>query len=342
MPLNRQTPVPLYYQLIVELREKVLKKLAPGALIPSERDLCEQFQVSRITVRKAVEELAANGELYKLHGKGTFKTKNTASSIRELTYVIYDISMAAYPGRERSIQVMAEVAERRGYHFVIRGFNSTAGHAGFRDFAFRENNGGYLVSVQELTEEDIAEIRRKRIPCVFMNQNEGYCVRAPMDQAGVLAAEWLKRHHAENALLFVPPLVLPNNREFLEAFRKTLGHSFPLDIREIPYSREAASSMMERILAEGEEPDALVCADDLIAAGASDVLTRRGLRAEVPLCGLNNTYLARELGFSSIDLHGEACARAAAELLADILEGKAPPLPYSIVIQPELKERTVQ
>ena len=50
MPLNRETPVPLYFQLIGELREKLLKKLDPGAMIPSERELCERFRVSRITV----------------------------------------------------------------------------------------------------------------------------------------------------------------------------------------------------------------------------------------------------------------------------------------------------
>ena len=193
MPLNRETPVPLYFQLIGELREKLLKKLDPGAMIPSERELCERFRVSRITVRKAIEELTVNGELYKLHGKGTFKTRNTASSIRELTYVIYDIGMAAYPGRERSIQAMAEVAEKRGYHFVIRGFNTSAGKTGFRDFAFRDVSGGYIISVQELTPEDIAEIRRKRIPCVFMNQSEGYSVRASLADAGVLAAKWVNR-----------------------------------------------------------------------------------------------------------------------------------------------------
>ena len=202
--------------------------------------------------------------------------------------------------------------------------------------------GAEAMVIAAKTEEDIAEIRRKRIPCVFMNQNEGYSVRAPMDQAGVLAAEWVKRNKAGDALLFVAPLSLPNNREFLEAFRKTLGADFPLEIREVPYSREAASRAMEQFLSEREAPGVLVCADDLIAAGASDVLTHRGIREKVPLCGLNNTYLAGELGFSSIDLHGEACARAAAELLADILEGKAPPPPWSIVIQPELKERTVQ
>ena len=340
MTLNRETPVPLYFQLIVELREKLLERLAPGAGIPSERELCERFQVSRITVRKAIEVLTASGELYKLQGKGTFKTRNSASPIRELTYVIYDIAMATYPGRERSIQAMAEVAERRGYHFVIRGFNAAAGNAGFRDFAFRENSGVYIISVQELTEVDIAGIHRKRIPCVFMNLNEGYNVCAPMDQAGALAAEWVKGLNVRKAMLFIPPPALPNNRDFLFAFRKKMGNDIQLAIREVPYRREEAAAVMEQLLSAGEAIGALVCADDLIAAGAADVLTKHGLRQEVPLCGLNNTSLARELRFTSIDLHGEKCALAAAELLADILEGKAPPSPYSIEIQPELKERT--
>ncbi len=342
MALHRDTPLPLYFQLMLEFREKVLKELKPGAVIPSERELCERFRVSRITVRKAMEELTAGGEIYKIHGKGTFKTSNPESSVRTLTYVIYDIAMAAYPGRERAIRAMAEVAERRGYHFVIRGFNAAAGNAGFRDFAFRENNGGCIISVQELTPEDIAEIRRRRIPCVFMNQSEGYSVRASFPAAGRLAAEWLKRRKVRTAALFVPSPDLPDNREYLESFRKTFDSAASLAIRELPYQREAASAALESLLDAGRIPEALVCADDLLAAGCSDVLARRGLRGKVSLCGLGNTCLAGEMGFSSIDLHSEECARTAAELLADVLEGKAPPAPYSIVIQPELRERTLQ
>ncbi len=339
MALNRETPVPLYFQLIGELREKLLKRLAPGAMIPSERELCERFRVSRITVRKALEELTVNGEIYKLHGKGTFKTRNTASSIRELVYVIYNIGMVSYPGRERSIQAMAEVAERRGCHFVIRGFNTSAGNAGFRDFAFREINGGYIISVQELTAEDLAEIRRKRIPCVFMNQSEGYSVRVPSADAGALAAKWVNRQKIRRIALLVPPLDLPDNRDFLAGFQKTLASGHQTELREVPYDRRESSAVMEQLLDSGFTPEAAVCADDLIAAGAADVLERKKLRRKVPLCGVNNTYLAEELNFSSVDLCTCRRSRAAAELLADILEGKAPPPPYSIIIKPELIER---
>lgn len=43
-----------------------------GTLIPSERELIENFNVSRITVRKAIEELVSKGFLTKVQGKGTY------------------------------------------------------------------------------------------------------------------------------------------------------------------------------------------------------------------------------------------------------------------------------
>lgn len=49
-----------------------MEEFRPDDLIPSERELMEQHQVSRITVRKAVEELVNEGYLYKIQGKGTY------------------------------------------------------------------------------------------------------------------------------------------------------------------------------------------------------------------------------------------------------------------------------
>ena len=41
-------------------------------LVPSERELMELYEVSRITIRRALDELSNAGYLYKVHGKGTF------------------------------------------------------------------------------------------------------------------------------------------------------------------------------------------------------------------------------------------------------------------------------
>lgn len=46
--------------------------LEANALLPSERELMESYNVSRITVRRAVDELEQEGYLYRVQGKGTF------------------------------------------------------------------------------------------------------------------------------------------------------------------------------------------------------------------------------------------------------------------------------
>ena len=73
--VDKDSPFTLYYQL----REKLAKKIAsrewkPGEKIPTEAELCETYSVSRITVRKAIEDLVHSGQLIKHQGKGTFVT----------------------------------------------------------------------------------------------------------------------------------------------------------------------------------------------------------------------------------------------------------------------------
>lgn len=43
-----------------------------GEKIPSERELCKQFEISRMTVRQAINDLAKDGKVYREKGRGTF------------------------------------------------------------------------------------------------------------------------------------------------------------------------------------------------------------------------------------------------------------------------------
>jgi len=53
------------------------KEYAPGQLLPSERDLMQIYNVSRLTVREAINRLVAQGMVKKKQGKGTFVNEPT-------------------------------------------------------------------------------------------------------------------------------------------------------------------------------------------------------------------------------------------------------------------------
>lgn len=71
--INRGIPVPYYYQLEGLLRAEIQGgRWGPDEAILSERQLCEQYGVSRTTVRQAIARLVQEGLLYHVKGKGTF------------------------------------------------------------------------------------------------------------------------------------------------------------------------------------------------------------------------------------------------------------------------------
>lgn len=69
----RSIASPRYHQVYVTLRTWVRDgTYRPGDRIPTEPQLCEMFDVSRITVRKAIDNLCREGWLVRQQGRGTF------------------------------------------------------------------------------------------------------------------------------------------------------------------------------------------------------------------------------------------------------------------------------
>ncbi len=65
-------PTPLYHQIYVLLREQIVSgTYAPRAALPTEHELMRRFHVSRITVKRALDELAAEGLVERSRGRGT-------------------------------------------------------------------------------------------------------------------------------------------------------------------------------------------------------------------------------------------------------------------------------
>lgn len=71
--LERNGSLPLYRQLEEIMKQRITNQdWEAGARIPTETELIEEFDVSRTTVREAVDQLVQEGLLDKLQGRGTF------------------------------------------------------------------------------------------------------------------------------------------------------------------------------------------------------------------------------------------------------------------------------
>lgn len=71
--IDRSSPVPLYYQLKrILLRHIQNGDIVPGEALPSEVELQQRYGVSRITVRRALSDLASEGYISRQPGRGTF------------------------------------------------------------------------------------------------------------------------------------------------------------------------------------------------------------------------------------------------------------------------------
>lgn len=70
--LNKHDSVPLYVQLQNLIRSDIISgKYKEGETIPSENDMMKTYEVTRTTIRKAIDGLVDEALLVKRHGKGT-------------------------------------------------------------------------------------------------------------------------------------------------------------------------------------------------------------------------------------------------------------------------------
>lgn len=75
-----------------KIKERLLNsiqsgELSDGACLPPERELCDRFNVSRVTVRKAIKELEEEEVVYRIQGKGTFINRHPNKITQVLTHL---------------------------------------------------------------------------------------------------------------------------------------------------------------------------------------------------------------------------------------------------------------
>lgn len=112
----------LHQQVLTRLRESVQKgRFTAGKPLPSERQLCRDYQVSLITIRKALQELRNEGLIYSLPGKGSF-THEAGAVTKKSTrkpYVVYLSEHITGFHETRTIGSMYRALTKSGYQLVL-------------------------------------------------------------------------------------------------------------------------------------------------------------------------------------------------------------------------------
>ncbi len=100
---------PLYHQVAQRLQKQIAQGIyPPGSRLPSEASLCTQFAVSRITVRAALEQLAAVALVRRVRGKGTFVAPTPVEhELIRLTDFVEDMTAAGLHATSR-VTLMCE------------------------------------------------------------------------------------------------------------------------------------------------------------------------------------------------------------------------------------------
>jgi len=133
--MNFEQPAPAYAKVKAFLKDGLATaKWPPGALMPSEAELVNRFEVSRMTVNRAMRELQSEGLLQRIQGVGTFAAQPYRASS---TLTIRDLhTEIAERGRKHHVEVQfvreekvaAGMARRLGLPMGSRVFHSLIVH----------------------------------------------------------------------------------------------------------------------------------------------------------------------------------------------------------------------
>ncbi|MDR2758305.1 MAG: GntR family transcriptional regulator [Spirochaetaceae bacterium] len=226
---------PSYKRIYDYLYDEIsLGKLAIGNKVPSEKELCHKFQVSRITSKRALEMLAEQGFISRFPGKGSFVTavkagelgKGAASS-RLIGFIIPDFGDSF---GTRLIHSIEENCSALGYNLLIKRTRDIAAEEEKAITALVEQNPAGILIVpvhSEYYNSEILKLILNKKALVFVDRNmRGLAVPSVCTDniaAAELGVEYLFRLGHRNIAFYSGPIEYTSSIEdrhqgFMKAF----------------------------------------------------------------------------------------------------------------------------
>ena len=345
------------YQMLAEtLRQKITEGVyQPGNKLPSEYELQNHFQVSRQTVRNALELLEKQGFVRSRQGSGTYVADREAEEQK----------------KSRRIAVVTTYVDNYIFPRIIQGIESVLSKEGFQvQIAFTGNRIWKEEAIlADLLEQDLRgliiettksalpnpnlhlyrRLQEKGIPILFINSRypELDCpvVCLQDEQAGRLAAECLLANgHKKIGGFFKRDdgQGVRRYRGFLEALRD--GGLRPAEEHILWFDTEDAldfDGMEEQIVKRLGACTGIMCYNDSTASHIMEIWKRRGISVpeDMSIVSVDDTDLAMlgDVGLTSVHHPKEKLGEKAAKQLISMIRNQLPGTSYEF--EPYLAER---
>jgi LacI family transcriptional regulator len=286
------------------------------------------IRTSAATLERVTEAAEAVGYVPNAAAR-TLRSRRTG----QIAFAMPDVGNPVYTTMIGSIQ---DVAQARGWRLMLHstGADTKDELAMIRDLKHRFVDGLILASL-DLTEAHADELRRAAAPVILIGRpTTGTAVDTVRANSRKGASEAVRHLHAAKrrriAFLNGPQHTAPGSSRRLGYFDGLRSCSLARDDGLIEVAAdfmiEPGRRATERLLAR-ERPDAILCANDLLAIGALAALRDAGLEVprDVALVGMDNTPLSEVTWptLTTVDLGSSERARIAAEMLLERIEDPA-------------------
>lgn len=338
--IDRSSFIPLHAQVKNNLQRQILAgTLAPGSALPSEAALCRGYSVSRITVRRALADLEADGLVRRVAGRGTYvaaEAERFGPTIGVLFGGLTDRTFGYHNDVAFGDMIggAAEAASRRNASVYPLPLEEDGLKLALATPATNRVDGLLVHLARAFTEPMLATLDDAARPYVVVKRRLGVTRASSVfsdDRSGAAA---ITRHLVERGHRRIALILGPAEIGVWEDRR--LGFQSALADAGIPEANglvervgypmdEAGYGTALRLLRAGRCPTAVFAGNDYIAVGVYRAIREAGLEPgrDIGVAGYGANAFSAMLHptLTTVGTSGWDLGNAAADLLLDIIEG---------------------